>query len=544
MKKLYIITAIIIFFTSACEEYLEVHPYDRKVVGSFYKTPQDALEGLVAAYDPLQYGYSEHFILISEIASDNCFGGAGKSDDQRLQAWDKFVLTPFSNEEPWDYNYQGIYRANMIMEKLGEVEWGEQPELEDQYMAEAKFLRAYYYFDLVRLYGNIPLLDKVITNPDELEIPQADPQDVYALIAQDLEYAIQTLEPIPYSNISPDDYGRVTKWAAEALLARVYLYYTGYYNQSDLAGEVTKDEARNYIDDVINNGGFSLVDSFKNLWAQALDNFVGEDNSETVFAIKYTHKGYGDGELYDGSRWQIMIGLRTQNIPPYATGWGAATVNPKLWNDYETDDSRKEGSIIDIDSYMYITQDDDTLTFTDADQRQHTGYVWKKFMPISVEVVNDDGTTQITSLITDLGGDDLYDNRQDYPVIRYADVLLMAAELHLNDNLGLAQQYFNMVRDRAFLDDQHRITLTNDEDGLATIREERRFELALEGHRYWDLLRADGLAGNLSIANEAIDCLEPYEVDFRSETQGLFMIPEEQITLSNNTLVQNPGWID
>jgi starch-binding outer membrane protein, SusD/RagB family len=532
MKQLYILSIIVIFATS-CEKYLEVEPYNRKVVGNFYKTPEDGLEALTAAYDVLQWGYYDNIILMSEISSDNCYGGAGKSDDQRLQAWDDFIVTPFSNEEPWKKYYTGIYRANIFLQNVDNIEWGDKPELQDRYMAEARFLRAYYYFDLVRIYGYVPLL-KTVVEVDELFIPQADPDDVYALIAEDLVYAAEHLDPIPYQSIPPAEYGRITKWAAEALLARVYLYYTGYYNQPDLAGIVTKNEIRTYIDDVIDNSGHDLVNNFANLWAQALDDYIGEDNIETVFAIKYTYKAFGNINMKDGNQFQSMIGLRTQNLPPYGTGWGAGTVNPALWNDYEEGDMRKEVTIINLETVTYVDENDSVYTFDDSDQREYTGYCWKKFMPIAI--------SRTKTLTQDLGGNSIRDNPDDYPVIRFSDVLLMGAELHMDENLSIAQQYLDRVRDRAFQDDQHRVTLTNDQSGLSIIREERRLELALEGHRYWDLLRADGLAGNLGIANQAIDCTEPYPVDFRAETEGLFMIPETQITLSKGTLVQNPGW--
>ncbi len=533
MKKLNILLLLMILIATSCEKYLDVSPYNRKVVGNFYKTPEDGLEALTAAYDVLQWGYYDHIILMSEISSDNCYGGGGSSDDQRLQNWDDFVVTVFSNDEPWEKYYTGIYRVNVLLQNIDDIEWGDSPELKERYISEARFLRAYYYFDLIRIFGHVPLL-KTVLAVDDLFVPQADPADVYEFIAEDLVYAIEHLEAEPYQSIPPAEYGRVTKWAAEALLARVYLYYTGYYNQPDLAGLITKNDVRNYVDDVIDNSGYDLVNNYGHLWIQALEDFIGEDNIESVFAVKYTYKAFNNSNMLDGNRFQVMIGLRTQNLPPYGTGWGAGTVNPALWDDYEEGDTRKEATIIDLINFTYTDEDDSVYTFDPSDQREYTGYCWKKFMPIAI--------SRTTTLTQDLGGSSIWDNPDDYPVIRFSDVLLMGAELHLDDNLALAQEYFDRVRDRAFLDDQHRILLTNDQNGLNTIWEERRFELALEGHRYWDLLRADGLGGNLSVANAAIDCSEPYPVDFRPETEGLFMIPEAQIDLSNGTLVQNPGW--
>jgi hypothetical protein len=533
MKKINIFLAVIVLFSYiSCEEdFLDRYPYDKKVVGNFYQTPKDAFEALVAAYDVLQGGNVsdndyDNIILISEIASDNCFGGAGANDDYRLQVWDDFEPRYYNPHAlQWQKYYRGIYRTNVFLENVDNVEWGSSEHLKNRYIAEARFLRAYFYFDLIRLFGHVPLLTEVL-DAGSLAVPQADPAEVYEFIAEDLAFAIDNLPAIPYQSIPSSEYGRVTKWAAEGLLARVFLYYTGYYNQNDIAGIVTKSDARAYIDDIVNNSGYALVDTFEHLWHYSFEKFVGEDNIESVFAIKFTYKDFGDNTKRDGNRWQVMIGLRNQIIIPYGRGWGAATVNPGLWNAYDTSDTRREGTILGWDELG--------LSFTTDDQREYTGYNWRKFCPL---------TDSLGNLITqELGGDFMRDNYFDYPVIRFSDVLLMGAELHLDDNLSLAQSYFDEVRDRAFLDDQHRITLTNDASGMDLIMEERRFELALEGHRYYDLLRQGGLAGNLSVAKAAIDCIEPYSVTFKPETEGIFEIPPPQIELSEGTLIQNPGW--
>jgi hypothetical protein len=533
MKKLNILLALIMLlsFISCEKDFLDRYPYDKKVVGNFYTTQQDAFEALVAVYDVLQGAVVtdndyDNIVIISEIASDNCYGGAGANDDFRLQVWDDFQPVFYNPHAlQWRKYYRGIYRANVFLENVDNVEWGGSGDLKIRYISEARFLRAYFYFDLVRLFGHIPLLTEV-ADASNLKIPQADPADVYKFIVEDLQYAIDHLPAVPYQGIPAAEYGRVTKWAAEALLGRVFLYYTGYYNQPDIAGVVTKSDARACIDDVISSSGYALVDTFEHLWQYSFDKFVGEDNIETVFAIKYTYKDFGDNTKRDGNRWQVMIGLRNQVIIPYGNGWGAGTVNPKLWNAYDTNDTRREGTILGWDELG--------IKFTTTDQREYTGYNWRKFVPL---------TDTLGNLITEnYGGNFMRDNYFDYPVIRYSDVLLMAAELHLDDNLSLAQSYYDQVRDRAFLNDGHRKTLSNDAAGKSLIMEERNFELALEGHRYWDLLRCDGLAGNLSVAKAAIDCIEPYAVTFRPETEGVFEIPPTQVELSDGALIQNPGW--
>ncbi|HEU4554552.1 MAG TPA: RagB/SusD family nutrient uptake outer membrane protein [Chitinophaga sp.] len=517
MKQFFAAAIILTTALSCSKSFLEREPIDRKVEETFYKTPQDALEALVAAYDELQYGDFDNIQLVSEIASDDCFGGGGESDIV-WKRWDRFENDNNTNLGNWTKYYTGIYRANLVLSKMDGVNWGSDTTLKTRYLAEAHFLRAYYYFDLVRMFGNVPLVTTPLS-PDQYNVPQANPEDVYKLIASDLQFAAEKLPAIAYSGIPPAEYGRVTKWAAEALLGRVFLYYTGYYGQNDIGGIVTKQQARTYIDDVINASGHNLVDSFPRLWQASLSSFAGEDNIETVFAIKFTYKGLGDWNKHDGNRMQVMIGFRNDAVPPYYKGWGAGPVNPKLWAAYEPGDTRRAGSIISVEA--------EGLSYA-AVYPQKTGFMWKKYMPM------------MDSKAEDYSGDFQIDNFYDYVAIRFADVLLMGAELNLDGDLGKAQQYYDRVRDRAFLDQNHRRTLTPDAAGKKLIMDERRFELALEGHRYWDLLRQGIPTAKQAIDNSSSD--PQFSVTFRPETKGLFQIPQQELNLSNGSLQQNPGW--
>lgn len=518
LKKI-IVSAIILTTALSCSKsFLDREPIDRIVEETFYKTPEDALEALVAVYDALQQGNGNDATqLVSEIVSDNCFGGGGESDLvwKRL---DRFENDNNQNLGNWTRAYTGIYRANLLLSKVDGVDWGSDTTLRTRYTAEARFLRAYFYFDLVRMFGHIPLVTEPLL-PGEYNVPQAQPAEVYRLIAEDLEYAASNLANTPYGAISPAEYGRATKWAAEALLGRVFLYYTGYYNQPDIAGTVTKQEARAYIDDVINASGYGLIDSFPRLWQASLGSFAGEDNQETVFAVKYTYKGLGDWNNFDGNRMQVMIGFRDGAVPPYYQGWGAAPVNPKLWAAYEAGDSRRSGSIISVEA--------ENLSYPKT-YPQKTNFMWKKYMPM------------VDLKPEDYGGNFQIDNFYDYVAIRFADVLLMGAELHLDGDLAKAQSYYDRVRDRAFLDQDHRRTLTPDANGKRLIMEERRLELALEGHRYWDLLRQGMAVTKQAIDNNTGDA--QFNVTFRPETQGLFQIPQQELNLSNGALQQNAGW--
>ncbi|TXK36691.1 RagB/SusD family nutrient uptake outer membrane protein, partial [Pontibacter qinzhouensis] len=424
-------------------------------------------------------------------------------------------------EANWRDYYRAIYRCNMLLSKLDQIEWGNNADQRQVVESEARFLRAYLYFDMVRLWGNIPLL----TEPSAENLPQANPEEVYKVIAEDLKFAAENLPATAYGAQNPATRGRVTKWAAEALAGRAFLYYTGYYGKPDLAGVISKTQALNYLEDVISNGGFGLVEDFAHLWpAASVNNYAGEDNKETVFAIKYSYTSNYDGNA-DGNHWMVMLGMREQYSYPYGNGWGGGTVNPKLWNAYTDTDTRKVASIISIAG--------ENIDFKNkSKQREYTGYYVKKYSPM----VDEEGN----SLAVNLGAANfMIGQYQDYVAIRYADVLLMAAEL----GSPSAQTYFDAVRRRAYGSSFSAIAVSQ-----ANIMTERRLEFAFEGIRYWDLLRqgvdtaAGIIAETTTLENGGSPVTKTIAAQKIIETKGLQQIPSNQVTLSNNTLKQNLGW--
>jgi hypothetical protein len=495
---------------------------------NFYKTPNDAWKALVGVYDGLQRVWSGNIALpvAAIVMSDEAYGGTGNSDGLGYQMMDEFdkLRSPsdqFLFGDSWNNYYKAVYRANMLLANLDQVNWGGNDNLRKVYEAEARFIRAYCYFDMVRLWGNIPL----ITKPTTENVPQANPDEVYKLVAEDLKFAADNLPATSYSNQEAASRGRVTKWAAESLIGRVFMYYTGYYSKADLVGAVSKSQALAYLEDVINNGGYGLVDKFANLWpAASLNDYAGEDNKETVFAIKYTYTSDWNGNV-DGNHWMVMFGIRIQSIYPYGLGWGGGTVNPKLWNAYSSNDTRRSASIISIV--------DEGLDFQNKkDQREYTGYTIKKYTPMA------DATGK--SLAEKMGGASFMIGQfQDYVSIRYADVLLMAAEL----GSANAQKYFDDVRKRAL-----GANFVQTPVSQANIMHERRLEFACEGIRYWDLLRqginvaASTIAESVTVQNGGVNTTKTIQASKIIETKGLAQIPWPQITLSNNVLKQNEGW--
>ena len=527
MRKIAIYLTIIGLFTcSSCgDDFLDSSPYTEVTDINFYKTPAQAYQALVGVYDGMQRMYQEwnSLVVASEIQSDNTFGGFGVGDAYTSQMMDEFDVTRAPGVKDlmagnWAQYYKAIYRCNTLLQKLPAVEWGDQADLEAIYTAEARYIRAMAYFDLVRLFGHVVL----ITEPTIENLPQANPDDVYKVIAEDLVYAIENLPDVPYGEQNAADHGRVTKWAAESYIARVFLYYTGYYNKTDLNG-ITKAQVLAYLEDVIANSGHQLLDDFASLWpAASLGDYAGERNAENIFNIKFTYTSNYNGDA-DGNHWVVMLGMRGANYPPYGMGWGGGTVNPKLWDAYDATDSRRSASIISVE--------DEEIEFNNADQREYTGYYNKKYTPMADE----DG-----SLAVALGGVDfMIGQYQDFIIMRYADVLLMAAEL----GSANAQDYFDQVRERAYGD-----AFSSIAPSFENIMEERRLEFAFEGIRYWDLLRQglDVAAATIEENTEVLTAGAPATKIITEakvlETKGLAQIPTPQITLSNGTLVQNDGW--
>lgn len=526
--KILAILGIAIFSLGGCNDsFLDAELLNQKTDANFYQTTDDAYLALVGAYDGLQQVWAAgiSFPVASEVFSDNCFGGTGASDGfgyQMIDEFDKEVSPSDVNlfEANWIAYYEAIYRCNVFLSKMDQIDWKGDEALRNQFESEIRFLRAYAYFDMVRLWGNIPLVEVPTTE----NLPQATPDEVYTLIANDLKFAAENLPADPYT--SPANDGRVTKWAAEALLGRVFLYYTGYYDKADLVGVVTKEQALTYLEDVIANSGHGLVENFADLWpAASPESFVGEGNKETIFSIKYTYTSDYDGNT-DGNHWMVMNGIREQSIYPYGQGWGGSTVSPELYDAYPDDDTRKVASIISI-------KDEEIPFEQQGRQREYTGYYIKKYTPMSDEAGN--------SVAEQLGGVNFMIGQfQDYVAIRYADVLLMAAEL----GSANAQAYFDLVRQRAYGEN-----FTAKPVSQANIMAERRLEFAFEGIRYWDLLRqgvdvaAAAIDENgIQVLNGGVAATKTIAAEDILATKGLQQIPQNQISLSGGVLKQNAGW--
>lgn len=553
MKKIISILALAMVFLS-CEKNLDTVSYDKKNTGNFPATVTDANQMLTGIYSTLSAAISNaqhtHFYM-AELASDDRFGGGGENDKD-MQGLDHLMNTKSSRFEPfWVARYQGINRANTAIETLDNVEGWDSEAQKNQVLGEAHFLRALFYFELSQMFGEVPL---VVTTVAE-NIPKAPADETYAQIAYDLQQAINLMSSVPYSSIVS---GHATKWAAQALMARVFLFYTGYYNKADLpvaneGGTITKTQVISWIDECIANSGHDLVADFRSLWPYANDvtapdydaytgpEWVGDGNQEVVFAVKFgTSVDWGDEfQLGYSNQYVLHFGLRSNNGQaatfPFGQGWGAGPVNTRLWTEWrvaEPDDIRRTASIMnaetDVENYIYGADS----------QMEETGFWQKKYIPITA--YNEEGTLVPSYAILKFSApsDMQISHTQDLVLIRFADVLLMQSELK-EDAAGL-----NKVRAR--------VDLPQIAYSLAALKKERRWELAFEGLRYFDLMRwgdaADALAAQegVAIKNKGIDTeMRGFGGGYRARfeaTGGFWAIPESQVSLSDGVLTQNEGW--
>ena len=534
MKKIFYLLGVILLFSQCSNNFLDTEPLTMKVNTSFYQTPGDVEEALYGIYSLMNPGDNlfKHSFFVSELMSDDRFGGGGTVDPE-LQA-----IADFKNYSydmylfPWQQDYKGVYRSNMLLESISQVtDWDSETQ-QARYEGEALFMRAFFYFDLARMFGTVPLVLK--TEPENL--PKATPEELYAQIALDLKQAIEKLPATPYS---VNDIGRTTKWAAEGYMARVFLFYTGVYGKTELplpdGGTITKAEVINYVDDCVANSGHKLVSDFRNQWPYAYagdvypyakDNnlsWVGEEggNTEAMFSIRFSIQSA------TCNRFNLFFGLRMQNTYPFGYGWGCGPVNPQLWDSWSNDDIRKVGSVCDVNA--------ENIGYVSSPDQVEETYFWqKKYMPVNIEV---DGASK--SMFTqiyapDQKQDNMTCNTQEVVLLRLADVMLMGAELGSTK----AQEYLDDVRDRVQLPG---VPVTLDD-----IKVERRHELAFEGVRYYDLLRwhdaekAFSAISNIPVVSGGKQTT--YSVTFNPETKGFLPIPESQILLSEGVLEQNPGW--
>ena len=489
MRKLLAITTILIISLGvvSCEKFLALDPAYTQDAENYFLTEEDYYNALTGAYDLLQSSFVS--VWIGEIASDNTIaGGESVNDTEGLHQIDNMTHGAVNNElrSLFRWNYAGLTRANYILEQQTNEDAIEFSS-KDHVFAEAKFLRAYYYFELVKVFGGVPLIiDQRIGAKEAQDYPRAEAEEVYAQIELDLIAAAAILQPFASQK------GRATSGAAKALLGKVYLY------------QGKNAEAANVLDEVINSGMYSLIPDYNDLFLAS-----SENNSETVFDVEYSGLeggGYGCLVCLEGNAGPGFHGIRQYNGPVYGDGNSYNLPTQGLYDAFDISDPRRDATVLDIDAFIAAQADPSSISYATG-AGGHTGYYNNKYIKRLGELGLPDN--DLTSPV-------------NYRVIRYADVLLMAAEANfLAGSAGMAQQYVDEVRTRVGMPS---VPVSS----VQVIWNERRLELSCEGHRFFDLVRT-GQAG--SFIN-----------GFQSGKHELFPIPQLEIDLAGGNWSQNPGY--
>ena len=559
---------------------LDAINYVEKTPENFPITSTDASQALAGIYQNLSQVCANpqmSFFYLSTLASDDNLGGGG-TNDKLMQAMD--LLLNYQNDmthQFWTDRYQGINRANALLSGV------ENMQLEDaerqQVIGEAKFLRGFFYYELASQYGRVPL----VLTTEVAEPTQPTAAELWGQILMDLRDAAENMPSTRKSD------GHVDKFTAEAMLGRAWLFYTGMYgNGDDLAAltsttynpltevalpdgsTLTKQDVIGYIDDCVNNSGYSLVSDYRNLWAytnrctvEDYDYTKGQElkwveddaavNPESMFAIKFNKLASWQTTIGYANGYALHFGIRGgqdyANTFPFGQGWGAGPVAPNLvndWNAAESGDMRRDASVQNVNDLPNYTFGGGSW----ADFVQETDYYAKKQAPISARYTDGTGATQYAPVFEYVmygengwQNDNLMQtgNIHDLVLIRFADVLLMQSEL--KEDVG----GINQVRDRSGL-------APIGSYSLEALQKERRWELAFEGVRWNDIRRWHIAAAALEKqTNQPVYYLGTpstntahnggYAARYNA-TAGFFKIPETEISLANGGLTQNEGWTD
>lgn len=491
-----IATAIVM--GSCSNEFLEVEPQGTNLENNYYKNQEQAFAGLVSVYDIMRKnsGSFENMITMMNAGSDDHFaGGGGATDGAGIQGFSNYsinaTIVPSSF---WSDHYQGIFRANYLLTKLPSVPM--TPALIDRYTAETKALRANYYFNLVRMFKNIPLITVPMTSSEFYTVTQATPMAVYAQIEKDLTEAIASTN-LP-NTVSASESGRFTKGAARALLGKVYLYQ----NKNTLAA--AEFAAVNGTPGGTSQFGYKLLTNFGDLWT-----VNNKFNTESILEVAHTNaasigwENWGNG-IDEGNATNVMCGPRTysklaSDAPDLPSGWSFNVFTQDFYDFIKTD-PRFSATVLDLKALKAAGKADYIGGYQD------TGYFLNKFIPRKSDV-------------TTGAGEPLLNYRQNSYVIRLADTYLMEAEA-LGGTGARAQALLDAVRAR--------VGLASTPVSLAAIKAERRAELAGEGHRFFDLVRWGDAATKLASRG------------FKAGKNEVFPIPFRE--LLNTKLVQNPGY--
>lgn len=554
MMKRYILKGMAVLPLLAavsCNDWLREESPMLNKVEDYFTGSEAALQVVTAAYVPLMWEYNNTYyseFFIGDVVSDDALKG-GQNTSDMADAYDLENFKAIANNglllEYYRAQYQGIARANLAIEQISAMETGIDDTFTEEYKArligEAKFLRAFYYFRLVRMFGGVPEVTSPVYSSDDWIQPRATVDDIYTLITDDLKDAEAALPK--KSEYDSSDMGRATQGAAQAMLLKAYLYWGNYKENEGQDGSQYYTDAQTW-------GRTFMTDqaSEYSLCADYADNFTlaGENGPESVFEIQYMKEettDYGEGNGFQRGTFATIL-MRSRSSAFVNVGWGFNRPTQNLYDEYEDGDPRRDLTILEP-------------TDDEIGNPEQENYLGCRYVTLKRTMFDSESRTY----------PDAIDNDMRSPinnvVIRLADVYLMYAEACVEcSDPGTAKTYLEYVRARARAmgtdagilpafpdysvpDYENGYALRQltdrDEDLELAIRHERRVELAMEGHRWFDLCRW-GIAGEVMAAYKAeeSETVRAEMADFVTGKHELFPIPDEEVRLGG--LTQNPGW--
>lgn len=526
---------------SSCNDWLTEETPGTTKVSEFFTSLSTAEAVVNAAYVPMTWEFGTTYYpewYFGDIVSDDALkGGQDINDGADLRELENFKANS-DNEILLQYyraQWQGIQRANLAIDEIPTTrietegtEAEQQAKYRDRYLGEAYFLRGFYYFRLARMFGGMPLIAYVIKSSNQWAQTRSTMDETLNFAIEDFKRAENLLwKKDKYSN---EELGRATKGAAQAMLLKANLYRADYLRN---AGNET--EAQKYFAEAAKWGKEVIQSRQYSLWPNYLDNFrlANENGRESVFEIQYTEEATSDygGEGYTRGTMTTIL-QRSRSSAFGEAGWGYNRPTQNLYNEYEADDARRDETIL-------VPTDEQIET------PAQEIYCGDRMLNRKYAMYNDGTNGGIYKLAHATR------SPKNNIQIRYADVLLMYAEACCESgDLPSAKSALKEVRDRAGLSQfpytaviQGQTVTFNDnqEDLRKAIRHERRVELAMEGHRWFDLTR-------WGIAKETMDTYMAGETEEAKELYGtfqkgkheLFPIPSKEIDLSG--IEQNPNW--
>ena len=496
-KYIYIAIAMAALGGSCSEDFVTINPEGKFDTSTYFSNEQQCYAALMGVYDPLRKntGGFENLVAMLNAGSDDFYAGGGSATDGNgIQNFSTHSLTSISVPGSyWNDHYQGVSRANLLIEKLPAATMDNGARA--RFAAEAKALRALYYFNLVRLFKNIPLVLVPLNTQTIYDPEQVTPDVIYAQIEKDLKEAITAL---PNKVVPETEAGRLNKGAAQAILGKVLLFEGKKAEAATVLAEV------NGTPGVENQYGNKLLDKFSDLWDTSK-----KFNAESLLEVSHTSAGNSDWTFWgtgkdEGNSLNVMVGPRGyvltegSTAPDLPSGWAFNVATQKLYNAMK-DDPRFGATILDLKALKAAGQIDYIPAYQD------TGYFLNKYLPRQSDVRTGGGNAELNY-------------KQNSYIIRLADTYLMEAEaLGSGDR---AQKLLDAVRKRVGLGS---IPVT-----LAAIKNERRMELAGEGHRFFDLVRWGDAPTALA------------DRGFDAGTDEIFPIPYTE--LNGTKLKQNPNY--